>query len=244
MLRSGTLPPSAPPRPVPPELIGHRGSPRRARENTLAAFALALDAGATAVELDVHATADGTVVVHHDPLLGAGAGALAGAAIAALDATTLLAQPLGDDGAHVPALDDVLRLCAGRATVYVEAKARGIEAAILAVLARHPATRAAVHAFDHRVARHVGAHAPTVPTGILVDSYLVDPAHALRSAGARDYWPHRLMVDAALVQAIHGAGGRVVVWTVNDPREAAALAAIGVDGICTDVPDEVGPALR
>jgi glycerophosphoryl diester phosphodiesterase len=229
---------------VPPELIGHRGSPRRARENTLAGFALALDAGATAVELDVHATVDGTVVVHHDPVLGAGAGPLAGAAIAALDAGRLLAHPLGDDGALVPTLDDVLLLCAGRATVYVEAKARDIEPAILAVLGRHPATRAAVHAFDHRVALRVAETAPTVPTGILVDSYLVDAAHALRTAGARDYWPHRLMVDAALVDAIHREGGRVIVWTVNDPREAAALAVIGVDGICTDVPDVVGPALR
>ena len=230
---------------MPPELIGHRGAPRRHRENTLAAFVAALDAGATAVELDVHRTADGTVVVHHDPVLGAGAGRLAGAPIAALDAEVLLAHPLGDDGAVVPTLDDVLRLCGARAaTVYVEAKARDIEPAILAALGRHPATRAAVHAFDHRVALRVAERAPAVPTGILLDSYLLDPAHALRSAGARDYWPHRLMLDDALVRAVHDAGGRVVAWTVNDPDEAVRLAAMGVDAICTDLPDVVGPALR
>lgn len=229
---------------MPPELIGHRGSPRRARENTLAGFRLALEAGATAVELDVHATADGTVVVHHDPVLGAGAGPLAGQAIAALDAGTLLAQPLDATGALVPTLDDVLLLCAGRATVYVEAKARDIEPAILAALGRHPGTAAAIHAFDHRVALRVAERAPSVPTGILLDSYLVDPAHALRTAGARDFWPHRLMVDEALVRAVHGAGGRVIVWTVNDPGEAMALAAMGVDGLCTDVPDVIGPVLR
>lgn len=228
-----------------PEVIGHRGAPRRHRENTLPGFTAALDAGATAVELDVHATADGTVVVHHDPVLGPDAGALAGAAIATLDAGVLLATPLGDDGATIPTLDDVLRLCGARAaTVYVEAKARDIEPAILASLGRHPATRAAVHAFDHRVALRVAAQAPAVPTGILLDSYLLDPAHALRTAGARDYWPHRLMIDEALVHAVHEAGGRVIAWTVNDPDEATRLAAIGVDGICTDLPDVVGAALR
>lgn len=229
---------------MPPELIAHRGSPRRHRENTLPGFVAALDAGADAIELDVHGTADGTVVVHHDPHLGASAGALAGRAIASLDATALLAQPLGADGARVPTLDDVLALCAGRATVYVEVKARGIEALVLAALGRHPHTRTAVHAFDHRLALHLAERAPAIPGGILVDAYLVDPAHALRTARARDYWPHRLMVDRPLVEAIHGAGGRVIVWTVNDPADARALAAIGVDGICTDVPEVIGPVLR
>jgi glycerophosphoryl diester phosphodiesterase len=79
---------------------------------------------------------------------------------------------------------------------------------------------------------------------VLVESYLVDPVHALRAADARDWWPHRLMVDAALVDAIHGAGGRVIVWTVNDAEEARALAALGVDGICTDVPDLLRTVLR
>jgi glycerophosphoryl diester phosphodiesterase len=229
---------------VPPELIAHRGSPRRFRENTLPGFRAALDAGVDGIELDVHATADGTVVVHHDPQLGPTAGALAGRPIAALDAAALLAQPLDETGACVPTLDDVLALCAGRATVYVEVKARGIDALVLAALGRHPATRTAVHAFDHRLALLLSDRAPSVPSGILVDAYLVDPAHALRTARARDYWPHRLMVDRALVDAIHDAGGRVIVWTVNDPEDARALATLGVDGICTDVPELIGAALR
>jgi glycerophosphoryl diester phosphodiesterase len=84
---------------------------------------------------------------------------------------------------------------------------------------------------------------PRLPVGILTDSYLVDPVHALRAAGARDYWPHRLMVDAALVAAIHDAGGRVIVWTVNDPADARRLAALGVDGLCSDVPGDLRTAL-
>src|SRR5437763_15808492 len=50
----------------PPLRIAHRGMPRRERENTLPSFAAALAAGAQGIELDVHATADGVVVVHHD----------------------------------------------------------------------------------------------------------------------------------------------------------------------------------
>jgi glycerophosphoryl diester phosphodiesterase len=51
---------------VPPELIAHRGASRECRENTLPAFARALELGADGIELDVHASSDGVIVVHHD----------------------------------------------------------------------------------------------------------------------------------------------------------------------------------
>jgi glycerophosphoryl diester phosphodiesterase len=64
----------------------------------------------------------------------------------------------------------------------------------------------------------------------------------MQAAGARDLWQHWTVVDAALVDAVHAAGGRVVVWTVNDVDAARDLAALGVDGICTDVPGALRPA--
>ena len=63
------------------ERIGHRGAKRELRENTLAAFRRAFERGADAVELDVHATRDGVVVIHHDAELGPEFGPLAGGAI-------------------------------------------------------------------------------------------------------------------------------------------------------------------
>ena len=51
------------------------------------------------------------------------------------------------------------------------------------------------------------------------------------------------MVDAALVDAIHASGGRVIVWTVNSPADARRLRDLGVDGLCSDVVDEIRLAL-
>jgi glycerophosphoryl diester phosphodiesterase len=51
------------------------------------------------------------------------------------------------------------------------------------------------------------------------------------------------MVDEVLADAVHAAGGRVIAWTVNDPAVAVALAAAGVDGVCTDVPATIAEAL-
>jgi glycerophosphoryl diester phosphodiesterase len=129
----------------------------------------------------------------------------------------------------------VLALAADRATLYVEIKGTGIESAVLDVLrtARGPV---AVHGFDHRVCRRVADVAGAPPGGILVHSYLLDPVHALRRAGARDYWCWWEFIDAALVERVHAAGGRVVAWTVNDTDAARRLAALGVDALCTDTP--------
>jgi glycerophosphoryl diester phosphodiesterase len=229
-----------------PELIAHRGMPRRHRENTLPGFAAATAAGADGWELDVHGTRDGVVVVHHDPALPAISGSFAGRRIAELDWSEIAEVPVGAAGETIPTLDAVLDLARGVA-VYVEVKAAGIEAAVRDCLLHHPAAKTAVHSFDHRIARAIARSAATdgvsIPVGILTDSYLIDAPHALTSAGARDYWPHREMVDQALVDAIHATGGRVVVWTVNDSADARRLAALGVDALCSDIVDEIRAAL-
>lgn len=230
-----------------PEIVGHRGSPRLHRENTLPAFRAAIEEGATAVELDVHATRDGHVVVHHDPVLPAGTspGSAAGAAIAATTLTELravrLPGPAGGEYA-VPTLAEVLDAVGPTATVYVEVKATGIESLVLGAIAGLGA-RTPVHAFDHRIARRVADAPASPPVGVLVESYLIDPVHALRAAGARDYWANWKFIDTGLVDAIHGAGGRVVAWTVNDLDVARHFAAIGVDALCTDTPGLVRRAL-
>src|SRR3954468_23117179 len=101
----------------PPLRIAHRGMPRRERENTLPSFAAALAAGAQGIELDVHATADGVVVVHHDPVTSDGV------EIAAAQWSDLRA----DEGraaraAAIPSLAAVCDLAAERAELFVEIK--------------------------------------------------------------------------------------------------------------------------
>ena len=207
-------------------------------------FLEAIAAGATGWELDVHATRDGVVVVHHDPMLPAAAGGLTGAQIASLDWLELSKATVGASGERIPTLDEVLDAAGANITVFVEVKARGIEGLVAECLARHPDRSMAVHSFDHRIARRIRELAPHTPVGILTDSYLLDAPHALRMATARDFWPHRDMVDQALVDDIHAAGGRVIVWTVNDPKDACRLRDLGVDGLCSDVVDGLRDALR
>ena len=219
-----------------PLLIGHRGAPRERPENTLPSFLRALELGADGIELDVHATKDGVVIVHHDavPRATAPTGRLAGRRIDALTFDEL--QGFSVRGlALIPTLAEVLAVARGRADVFVELKAPGIEEAVVDVIRKSPApARCAVHAFDHQAVRRVRAIAPELRGGILFDRPLADVRAAMGEADASDVWPQWELVDGPLVDAVHGAGGRVIAWTVNRPERARELAALGVDALCTD----------
>ncbi|MDQ8154634.1 MAG: glycerophosphodiester phosphodiesterase [Gemmatimonadota bacterium] len=217
-----------------PEIIAHRGASRERLENTLAAFERALELGADGVELDVHCTADGTVVVHHDPVLrGSFSDAtLTARPIAGLTTTQVAAFRLGD-GAAVPTLVEVARLLGAQATLYCELKGAGTAGPAIDVLRQSPGP-SAVHAFDHRLVAEAALAAPELPRGVLEVSRHVDPAHALRSVNARDLWQLAEFIDEPLVRDVHAAGGRVIAWTANDPVLVERLAACSVDGLCTD----------
>lgn len=184
----------------------------------------------------MHATRDGVVIVHHDPIPRARCDerALAGRAIAELTRAELDRFRVADSE-PIPTLDEVLSLVDGRADVYVEIKASGIEAQVVDVIRGSPApARCAVHSFDHRIPRNVRALAPEIRTGILLVSYLLDPGAALRDAGALDLWQQWELIDPPLVALAQQSGARVIAWTVNDPHRARQLIDWGVDALCSD----------
>jgi glycerophosphoryl diester phosphodiesterase len=202
--------------------------PRRARENTLPSFAAALAAGAQGIELDVHATSDGVVVVHHDPVTRDGVEI---AAAPWSDLNRNGAQP--SPGAVIPTLDAVCDLVAQRAELFVEIKGEGIEEAVTAVLEGRPGTFA-IHSFDHATIGRLARARVPYRLGLLFEDSADDAVQLLAEYGASDAWPHRSLIDRPLVERIQRSGGRVIAWTVNSASEARRLAGYGIDGICTD----------
>lgn len=209
------------------ELIAHRGVHDVFTENTLDAFQRALDLGFDGIEMDVHATADGVCVVHHDETVVTPK--------VALSIRGTYFGTLRDAAPLVPRLDDVLALMAGRAHAYLELKSRDIEGYVADVISASGAA-CSVHSFDHQVSLRMKQLLPRLRTGILLSSRLVDSAHELRAAQAEDFWQWHEFVDQPLVEAIHAAGGRVIAWTSNMPGEWRLLRNMGVAGVCTDLP--------
>jgi glycerophosphoryl diester phosphodiesterase len=214
------------------ERIGHRGAKREHPENTVTAFKTAFSRGADAVELDVHATRDGTLVVHHDPTLGADHGEASGRAIAELDWPTVARSSMSA-ATRIPTLSDVFGIVPAGGAVYVEIKGNGIESLVRDVVGAAK-VRCAVHSFDHDAIRTMRELAPQVPRGILYDHTPVNVEADMKSTGARDVWPNWKLIDRRLVERVHVAGGRIIAWTVNDTAAAKVLVDLGVDGLCTD----------
>jgi glycerophosphoryl diester phosphodiesterase len=215
------------------ERIGHRGAPRDCMENTLASFLRAVALGATGVELDVHVTADGVPVVHHDPELSAKVRPknLARATLADLDSHEVASVRLSS-GDRLPTLVDVLEAMTPATKVYVEIKG-GSPAVIARVLAPFTAS-VAVHSFDHEAIAEMARIAPGIPRGILIEKSADEMETEARRTGATDVWPAHKLVDAEFMDRVRGWGARVIPWTVNSSREVRRLVGLGVAGICTN----------
>lgn len=221
-----------------PLLLGHRGSPRIHRENTLASFQAAMDAGLDGVELDVRRLADGTLVIHHDLNLQGGR---------ALN--TLIAGQLP---AEVPTLDALLAWATDAgAFLNVEIKFEGAlsddrVAGTLRAIRRHAlGERVIVSSFSPLILKAARDLAPSIERGFLyhrpyhigagVIGVDLVPVVARRLKVAALH-PHHSLIDEALMQMARAEGWRVNAWTVNESADVARLTALGVDGLIGDLP--------
>ncbi len=238
-----------------PLIYGHRGARAHAPENTLPAFQTAFDMDADGIELDVHMSKDGRLVVIHDYTLERttnSRGSVAdftAAELARLDAGSHYSPAFA--GVGVPTLDAALNLAAGRG-VNIEIKSTdpfgGPEVDAVAALIRdrdlydtvivssfNPITLIKMRWMDRRVR-----------LGLL---YSADLPIYLRQAWTSPMiqpealHPEHTMIDAAYMEAARRMGVAVNTWTVNDPDEARRLAQLGVDMIITDAPDRIHAAL-
>ena len=237
-------------------VVAHRGNRAHAPENTLESFAQAVALGADALEFDVHVTADGIPVVHHDATLDrttSGTGALAARTLAELQALDAGARWTGDAGRSYPYRERGIRvptLAELLATfpdvpLLIEIKTPAASAAVRATLERHGAeARTVVDAFD------AAALVPFRDSAIAVGSSRGDVARLLATTtlGLR---PRAVPYRAVCVPlgyyglplpvvrfaaALRPLGVPVHVWTVNDIAVARQLWRSGIAGIITDDP--------
>lgn len=222
----------------PPLIVAHRGANTQAPENTLAAFQLAADQRADAIEFDVRATADGHLVVIHDSSLGRttdGEGE-----IHALTLEEIRRADAGGRrgaafrGERVPTLEEVLRLARGRLLVDIELKVTGVEAQVLGHLARLEMTAdALVTSFLEEALVATRKAESGVAIGLLQQWPDVSRVPEL---GAEVYLAPVRLLSAEIVQACRARGVRVIPWTVRSEEDAQAALRYGVHGVIADDP--------
>jgi glycerophosphoryl diester phosphodiesterase len=229
-----------------PLVFAHRGGSALAPENTMAAFENGLRLGADGLELDVHLSRDGVVVVHHDRLL---------------DRTTTLRGPIAARNAdelgraRVPALADVLASHRD-ARIIIELKVNSVDlatAAVRVVRQANAVDRVCFGAFGRRVLRAVRAIEPSVATSAareevrwaLYRSWFRWPSTRVAYVGYQvpELAGRTRVVSPRFVEYAHQAGLGVQVWTVDAEADARRLLEWGVDALITDRPDVIVPVV-
>lgn len=247
-----------------PILVAHRGGAGLAPENTLAAFRSAIDDwGADMLELDVHLTADGHVVVIHDPTVDRttdGSGPVAGHTLEelqALDAGYRFLDRAGSPsfrgrGVMIPTLEEVLERCPS-IWVNVEVKVPAAAGPAVELLRRRGDQHRVLIAAEREESRR-GARGYEGPWGASRrDCMTFWLCHRIPGAGLYtppadvlqipEFWKGMRVLTPRLVEEAHRRNIPVHVWTVDDPGDMRRMLSWGVDAIQTDRPDLLSEVL-
>jgi len=213
-----------------PLLLGHRGAraSREIPENTLASFELCLQHGCDGFEFDVRLSGDGQAVICHDATVGG----MRIAKTASKDLALLL-----------PTLEDVLRQFANREFLEIELKVAGLESQTLGEWGKYqPQKGYVVSSFLPEVLRAIRDFDPAIPLGLLCED--AAQLRGWRETAAEWVIPQFKLVDGELVELVHAAGRRIMVWTVNRAEHMREFAAWGVDAIISDETELLVSSLR
>jgi glycerophosphoryl diester phosphodiesterase len=234
-----------------PFLIGHRGYPAAARENTPESFEAALEAGCDGVEFDVRMTRDEVLVVHHDEIVEGPSGPISieGSTWADLAAMRF---PSSQGTYRVHTLAETLEALSGRCLLNVELKPPGrgrqttaAERLITALELLRPHESVLVSSFDLDVLaalrrRDAGALLGFLFSEIAAFNHLEESEIAETLQAIH---PRHDLVDRKMMRRAEEAGLMVSAWTADDPAEASRLVKLGVTAVITNRPDAVADAL-
>lgn len=233
-----------------PVLVAHRGASGLAPENTLAAIRKALAIGVDAIEIDVHRSRDGAIVLMHDATLertGGVDGVLAEKSLEDLkrvDAGSWFGSEFA--GETIPTLTEALSITKGKAVLLIEIKPDNITEDVLRVVSEQQAENwVIVMSFHSEVVRRAREAAPNLATGLIVGApYREDSAqhawelvHRTAGTGASVLSLSYPAIDPTLAYEVRRRGLSLWSWTVDDPSKMQELSEWGVDGIITNFPD-------
>lgn len=223
-------------------VIAHRGASGHWPENSLLAFRQALEAGANWLELDIHRSADGELVVIHDPSLQR---TTSGRGLVAKQTLTELRQLDVGQGEKIPLLTEVLDLAAGRATVNIELKGKGVALPLAKLLDerlradRQPADNILASSLYGEELILFAEQLPQIRVAPVADRPNQQTWQLAERLGAWSVHVAKAAVDQRLIATAQQQKRKLLVYTVNDPDAVERLKQQGVDGVFSDYPERL-----
>jgi glycerophosphoryl diester phosphodiesterase len=216
-------------------IMGHRGAPAYEPENTLRSLSRALEMGVDAVEIDVHLSKDGRIMVIHDDTVDRTTNGTGRVRDLTYDQ---LRQLDAGKGERIPSLEEVADLLAGQAHLVIEVKdPSAAEPLVTFFQARQIFGNAHVISFWHPLVKAMKEQEPRLRTGVLLVGCPADPAGLAQAARAEALVLHYGYVTPELVKAAHTHGLLVYIWNIDDIETLKPYLAMDLDGIGSNRPD-------
>jgi glycerophosphoryl diester phosphodiesterase len=220
-----------------PKIMGHRGAKAYEPENTLRSIRRALDLGVQAVEIDIHLSRDGHLVVIHDATVDRTTNGKGRVADLSWKELRRLDAGMGE---RLPSLEEVVDTVRGQAHLFVELKdPLAVEPLAAFFSAQDLFAEAQVISFWHPALKQLRRLEPRIHTGVLFVGCPVDPPALARSADATALVLNYQYVTPALVQAARQAGLTIAVWNIDEVADLIPLLPLDLDYIGSNAPDRL-----
>ena len=222
------------------KFIGHRGAKGEKPENTLLGILHALKLGVDGVEIDVHLSQDGELVVIHDETLERTTDGKGPINHYSLEKIKTFDAGLGE---KIPTLAEAIDLMKmWNKELFIEMKVPGIEEKILKLIKEKGfMDLSIIKAFNHRSILNFKNLAPKVRAQILMYALPVDPVGIIKSAKADGLSINIKSLDKILIDQCHLGGFFVTSWNANTKEDLEKFSQMDVDYLCTDFPSLISP---
>lgn len=220
--------------------MAHRGARGYAPENSLEAFAKAIELNCDGIELDVQLSADREAIVMHDDTIDRTAQGTG--RVSDFTSSELQGIKLRDSSEHISTLADVLAFIDGRCLLNIEIKAPLALPAVLNAIDRAKnwsRSQFLISSFDLPLLLDVQRAAPDLKLGALTEEHIDDAFGFAAAHGLYSVHPEHNLLKADDVLKIQSAGLRIFAWTVNEHADINRVRLLGVDGIISDFPDRI-----
>lgn len=222
--------------------IAHRGAKAYEPENTLQAFQKALDLHADGIELDVHLSADGHIIVMHDETIDKmtnGKGAVNTFTLAELK-SFLIADKL-----QIPTLNEVFDLVSKKCFINIELKNADTSKNVVSLIEEYITEKEwnyehfIISSFDWNALKEVQNLNPNIPVGVLTEEDIDIALAFAESIKAKAIHPDFQLLNKENVRQIQEKGFLVFPWTVNLEEDIQKVKSYNVNGIISDNPDKI-----
>lgn len=208
--------------------IGHRGAKGHVAENTLASFQKAIDLSVDGIELDVHLSSNGKVVVIHDETI---------------DRTTsrkgFVNNFTSDElqKLNVTTLEEVINLANQNCFINIEIKDAKATLEVLKIIKKYPLQEFQVSSFDWEILELISMKNPEIFLGVLTENNVEDALAFAKKINAKSINPYFKLLNSEVIERIRENKFKIFTWTVNQPEDIIFVKSLEVDGIISDFPD-------